>query len=209
MQWTRGAALDRWARLGLAARVLKALSNASVFLLLLLPLVVLSNCGGTVAEFTGYQVLQETAVPTGYTQPLITLTYGPDWWVVAVMVFAAAGLGSAWRGGIPRSVIGGAAAIGGLISLQAAIDFFAPRNDIQYWSPVWGVGGEAIVVAFAFVIVIELGSIGARGWSEARRAKDKGMWTAVGCLATGLAILLGLGVLALAVLTIATGGCRC
>src|SRR2546422_1019560 len=114
MQWTRGAALDRWARLGLAARVLKALSNASVFLLLLLPLVVLSNCGGTVAEFTGYQVLQET-----------------------------------------------------------------------------------------------VGSIGARGWSEARRAKDKGMWTAVGCLATGLAILLGLGVLALAVLTIATGGCRC
>src|SRR5256714_2916197 len=147
MQWTRGAALDRWARLGLAARVLKALSNASVFLLLLLPLVVLSNCGGTVAEFTGYQVLQETAVPTGYTQPLITLTYGPDWWVVAVMVFAAAGLGSAWRGGIPRSVIGGAAAIGGLISLPAALDLFPPPDDIQYLSPVGGVRRGTIGLA--------------------------------------------------------------
>src|SRR2546423_2916272 len=150
MQWTRGAALDRWARLGLAARVLKALSNASVFLLLLLPLVVLSNCGGTVAEFTGYQVLQETAVPTGYTQPLITLTYGPDWWVVAVMVFAAAGLGSAWRGGIPRSVIGGAAAIGGPVSPPAAVDFLAPRNDTPYWSPVRGVGRAANLLALAF-----------------------------------------------------------
>src|SRR5438270_12815730 len=100
MQWTRGTAMDNWARLGLAARVLKALGNASVFLLLLLPLVVLSNCGGTVAEFTGYQVLQETAVPTGYTQPVITIGYGTDWWVLGIMIFAAAGLGSVWRGRI-------------------------------------------------------------------------------------------------------------
>ena len=209
MQWTRGTAMDNWARLGLAARVLKALSNASVFLFLLLPLVMLSNCGGTVAQFTGYRVLQETAVPTGYTEPLITITYGPDWWVLGIMIFAAVGLGSAWRGGIPRSLIGLAAAIGGVISLQAAIGFYNPPSDIQYWSPVWAGGAEAIVVAFASVIVIELASIGARGWSEARRAKDKVSWTLLGVVATGLAILLGLGVLAFGVLFLAAVGCPC
>ncbi|TMC04130.1 MAG: hypothetical protein E6J30_10090 [Chloroflexi bacterium] len=163
----------------------------------------------TVAKFTGYEVLQETAVPSPYTEPLVTITYGPDWWVLGVMIFAAAGLGSAWRGGIPRSLIGGAAAIGGLIALQAAIGFFNPPSDIQTWSPVWANGGDAIGLAFASVIVVELASIAARGWSEARRVKDKGDWTAVGCLATSLAILLGLGVVAFAVLVIATGGCHC
>ncbi len=209
MQWTRGSARDNWARFGLAARVFKALANASVFLFLLLPLVAISSCGTTVAKFTGYGVLQETAVPTPYTEPLITITYGPDWWVLGVMIFAAAGLGSAWRGGIPRSLIGGAAAIGGLIALQAAIGFFNPPSDIQTWSPVPANGGAAVGLAFASVIVVELASIAARSWSEARRVKDKGDWTAVGCLATSLAILLGLGVVAFAVLVIATGGCHC
>jgi hypothetical protein len=206
MQWTRGAALDNWAKLGLAARALKALSNGSVFLLLLLPLVVLSNCAGTVATFTGYGVLQETLVPTGNTDPVIYLTYGPDWWVVGMMVFAAAGLGSAWRGGILRSLIGGAAAIGGLVALDGAISFFNPPNEVQSWSPNAASGGSAIGLAFASVIVFELASLAARGWSEARRATDhKGDWTALGCFATGFAILLGLGVLAVAILTLATG----
>ena len=209
MQWTRGAALDNWTRFGLVARALKALANASIFPFLLLPLVVLSNCGGTLAKFTGYEVLQETAVPTPYTEPLITLTYGPDWWVLGVMVFAAAGLGSAWRGGILRSLIGGGAAIGGLIALDGAISFFNPPTDVQSWSPNPGNGGDAIGLAFASVVVIELASIAARGWSEAKRAKDKGDWTALGCLATSAAVLLGLGVLAFAVLIIATGGCQC
>jgi len=209
MQWTRGSALDNWARFGLAARIFKALANASVFLFLLLPLVAISSCGTTVAKFTGYEALQETAVPSPYTEPLVTITYGPDWWVLGVMIFAAAGLGSAWRGGIPRSLIGGAAAIGGLIALQAAIGFFNPPSDIQTWSPVPANGGAAVGLAFASVIVVELASIAARGWSEARRVKDKGDWTAVGCLATSLAILLGLGVVAFAVLVIATGGCHC
>jgi len=209
MQWTRGSALDNWARFGLAARVFKALANASVFLFLLLPLVAISSCGTTVAKFTGYEVLQETAVPSPYTEPLVTITYGPDWWVLGVMIFAAAGLGSAWRGGIPRSLIGGAAAIGGLIALQAAIGFFNPPSDIQTWSPVPANGGAAVGLAFASVIVVELASIAARGWLEARQVKDKGDWTAVGCLATSLAILLGLGVVAFAVLVIATGGCHC
>ena len=99
MQWIRGSGRDNWARFGLAARVFKALANASVFLFLLLPLVAISSCGTTVAKFTGYEVLQETAVPSPYTEPLVTITYGPDWWVLGVMIFAAAGLGSAWRGG--------------------------------------------------------------------------------------------------------------
>jgi hypothetical protein len=206
MQWTRGTALDKWAKLGLAARAFKALSNASVFLFLLLPLVVLSNCGGTLATFTGYGVLQETAVPTSNTDPIITIPFGPDWWVVGVMVFAAAGLGTAWRGGIPRSLIGGAAAIGGLIALDAAISFFNPPTDTQSWSPNASNGGFAIGLAFASVIVFELASLAARGWSEAKRATDhKGDWTALGCFATGFAILLGLGVLAVALLTLATG----
>ncbi len=209
MQWTRGTALDNWTRFGLVARALKALANASIFPFLLLPLVVLSNCGGTLAKFTGYEVLQESAVPTPYTEPLITLTYGPDWWVLGVMVFAAAGLGSAWRGGILRSLIGGAAAIGGLIGLDGAISFFNPPTDVPSWSPNPGNGGDAIGLAFASVVVIELASIAARGWSEAKRAKDKGDWTALGCLATSAAVLLGLGVLAFAVLIIATGGCQC
>jgi hypothetical protein len=205
MQWTRGKALDSWGRFGLAARALKALTNASVFLFLLLPLVVLSNCGGTVAEFTGYGLLQENAVPTGYSDPIITLTYGPDWWVLGIMICAAAGLGTAWRGGIPRSLIGGAAALGGIISLQAAVSFFNPPADIQYWSPNAGGGGLAIGLAFASVIVLELASIAARAWSEARLVKEKGDWTALGCFATGFAILIGLGVLAVALLTFATG----
>jgi hypothetical protein len=208
MQWTRGAALDNWARFGLAARALKALSNASVFLFLLLPLVALTNCGGTVATFTGYEALQETLVPTGNTDPVIYLTYGPDWWVLGVMVFAAAGLGSAWRGGIPRSLIGGAAAIGGLIALDGAISFFNPPGDLQSWSPNPGNGGAAVGAAFASVIVFELASIAARGWSEAKRAKDKVDWAVLGCLATCLAIVLGLGVIVY-VLAIATGGCHC
>ena len=201
-------ALDNWARFGLVARALKAFCNASVFLFLALPLVVLSSCAGTVAKFTGYQVLQETAVPVPYTDVFITRAYGPDWWVVGVMVFAAAGLGSAWRGGIPRSLIGVAAAIGGLIALDGAITFFNPPRDIQYWSPEWAEGSGDIGLAFVSVIVVELGSIAARSWSEARRAKDRGNWTALGCLATSLLILTGLGVLALAVLIIATGGGR-
>ena len=210
MQWTRGTALDNWARLGLVARALKAVSNASVFLFLLLPLVVLSNCAGTLATFTGYEVLQETAVPTGNTDPVIYLAYGPDWWVLAVMVFAAAGLGSAWRGGIPRSLIGGAAAIGGLIALDGAISFFNPPNGVQDWSPNAANGGSAIGLAFGSVIVFELASLAARGWSEARRATaNKGDWTALGCFATGMLVLIGLGVLALALLIFATGGCHC
>jgi len=209
MQWTRGSALDNWARFGLAARIFKALANASVFLFLLLPLVAISSCGTTVAKFTGYEVLQETAVPSPYTEPLVTITYGPDWWVLGVMIFAAAGLGSAWRGGIPRSLIGGAAAIGGLIALQAAIGFFNPPSDIQTWSPVPDDGGSDIGLAFLSIIVVELASIAARSWSEARRAKDKGDWTALGCLATSLLILIGLGILAVAVLIVATGGCHC
>jgi hypothetical protein len=201
--------MDNWARFGLVVRALKALSNASVFFSLLLPLVVLSNCGGTLATFTGYEALQETLVPTGNMDPVIYLTYGPDWWVLGVMVFAAAGLGSAWRGGIPRSLIGGAAAIGGLIALDGAISFFNPPTDLQSWSPNPGNGASGVGVAFGSVIVFELASIAARSWSEARRAKDKGDWTALGCLATSLLILLGLVVLAFAVLVIATGGCRC
>jgi hypothetical protein len=209
MQWTRGAAMDNWARFGLVARAVKVLGNASVFYFLLLPLVALSSCAGTVATFTGYQVLQETAVPVPYTELLITRAYGPDWWVLGVMVFAAAGLGSAWRGGIPRSLIGGAAAVGGLISLQAAITFFNPPSDIPYWSPEGANGSGAISLAFVSIIAVELASIAARSWSEARRAKDKGGWATLGCFATGLLILLGLGVLAVAVLVIATGGCHC
>src|SRR2546429_5916271 len=170
MQWTRGSALDNWARFGLAARVFKALANASVFLFLLLPLVGISSCGTTVAKFTGYEVLQETAVPSPYTEPLVTITYGPDWWVLGVMIFAAAGLGSAWRGGIPRSLIGGGAAIGGLIALQAAIGFFNPPSDIQTWSPVPADGGGDIGLGFLFIVVVELASTAARSWSEARRA---------------------------------------
>src|SRR5439155_19553542 len=184
MQWTRGSALDNWARFGLAARIFKALANASVFLFLLLPLVAISSCGTTVAKFTGYEALQETAVPSPYTEPLVTITYGPDWWVLGVMIFAAAGLGSAWR--IPRSLIGGGAAIGGLIALQAAIGFFNPPSDIQTWSPVPADGGAAVGLAFASVIVVELASIAARGWSEARRGKGKGDWTVGGRLATSL-----------------------
>ena len=210
MQWTRGAKLDNWAKVGLAARLLKAVSNASIFFFLTLPLVVLSNCGGTVAKFTGYEVLQGTAVPTSYTDPVTTITYGPDWWVVGLMVFAAAGLGSAWRGGIPRSLIGGAAAIGGLIALQAAIGFFNPPKDIDYWSPNAGDGASGIGLAFGSVIVFELVSLAARGWSEARRATDnKGDWTALGCFATSILVLIGLGVLALLLLAFATGGCHC
>jgi len=203
-------ALDNWAKVGLVARGLKALGNASVFLFLVLPLVVLSSCGGTVATFTGYQALQGTSIPSPDTQPVIYLTYGSDWWVLGVMVFAAAGLGTAWRGGIPRSLIGGAAAIGGLIALNGAIGFFNPPSDIQYWSPNPANGGDAIGVAFASVIVCELASIAARGWSEAKRAKEhRGDWTAVGCFATAVAILFGLGVLAISVTLIATGGCKC
>jgi len=208
MQWTRGTAPDNWARVGLVARVLKALGNGSVFLFLLLPMVVLSNCGGTLATFTGYEALQETLVPTGNVDPVIYLTYGPDWWVLGVMVFAAAGLGSAWRGGIPRSLIGGAAAIGGLIALDGAISFFNPPTNLQSWSPNPGNGSAAVGAAFASVIVFELASIAARGWSEARRATGRGDWAALGCLATCLAFLLGLGVIVY-VLTIATGGCHC
>jgi hypothetical protein len=208
MQWTRGTALDNWAKFGLVARALKALSNLSVFLFLALPLVVLSTCGGTLAKFTGYEALQGTAVPTDNVQPTIYLTYGPDWWVLAVMVFAAASLGTAWRGGIPRSLIGGAAAIGGLVALDGAISFFNPPRDLQSWSPNPGNGGVAVGAAFASVIVLELASIAARSWLEAKRAKDKGNWAALGCLATCLAILLGLGLIVY-VLTIATGGCRC
>src|SRR5712691_4732578 len=208
MQWTRGTAMDNWARFGLVARAVKVLGNASVFFFLLLPLVALSSCAGTVAKFTGYQVLQETAVPVPYSEPVITLAYGPDWWVLGVMVFAAAGLGSAWRGGIPRSLIGVAAAIGGLIALNGAISFFNPPSDLQYWSPEGAEGSGDIGLAFVSVIVVELASIAARSWSEARRATNKGDWTALGCLATSLLILIGLGVLALAVLIIATGGGR-
>src|SRR5260221_5800125 len=193
MQWTRGAAMDNWSRFGLASRAVKALGNSSIFLFLLLPLVVLSSCAGTVAKLTGYQVLQAPAVPVPYTDVFITRAYGPDWWVLGVMVFAAAGLGSAWRGGIPRSLIGGAAAIGGLISLFEAITFFNPPSDIPYWSPEWAEGGDAIGLAFVSVIVVELGSIAARSWSEARRAKDKADLTALGCLATSALILIGLG----------------
>ena len=208
MQWTRGTAMDNWARFGLVARAVKVLGNGSVFFFLLLPLVVLSSCAGTVAKFTGYQVLQETAVPVPYTDVFITRAYGPDWWVLGVMVFAAAGLGSAWRGGIPRSLIGVGAAIGGLIALNGAITFFNPPSDMADWSPELADGGGDIGLAFVSVIVVELASIAARSWSEARRAKDKGDWTALGCLATSLSILIGLGVLALAVLIIATGGGR-
>jgi hypothetical protein len=208
MEWKRGAAMDKWARFGLVARAVKVLGNGSVFLFLALPLVVLSSCAGTVAKFTGYQVLQETAVPVPYTDVFITRAYGPDWWVLAVMVFAAAGLGSAWSGGIPRSLIGGAAAIGGLIALNGAIAFFNPPSDIPYWSPELAEGGSDIGLAFVSIIVVELASIAARSWSEARRAKDKGDWTALGCLATSLLILIGLGILAVAVLIIATGGGR-
>jgi hypothetical protein len=206
MQWTPGTAMDNWAKLGLAARGLKALGNGSVFLFLLLPLVALNNCGGTVATFTGYQALQETLVPTTYMEPVVYIPYGPDWWVVGVMVFAAAGIGSAWRGGIPRSLIGGALAIGGLIVLNAAIGFFNPPNGIEYWSPQPGKGGLATGFAFASVIVFELASIAARGWSEAKRSgASRGDWTAMGCLATIVAVILGLIVLVLAVLTLATG----
>jgi len=208
MQWTRGTALDNWARIGLVARALKALSNLSVFLFLALPLVAVSNCSGTMAKFTGYEALQGTAVATDNVQPTIYLTYGPDWWVLGVMIFAAAGLGSAWRGGVPRSLIGGAAAIGGLIALDRAISFFNPPTDFQSWSPSPDNGGAAVGSAFASVIVFELASIAARGWSEAKGAKDKGNWAALGCLATCLAILLGLGVMVY-VLTIATRGCGC
>src|SRR5260370_15980251 len=117
MQWTRGTAMDNWVRFGLVARAVKVLGNASVFYFLLLPLVALSSCAGTVAKFTGYQVLQETAVPVPYTDVFITRAYGPDWWAVGVMVFAAARLGSAWRGSIPPSLICVAPAIGRLLSL--------------------------------------------------------------------------------------------
>ncbi len=125
------------------------------------------------------------------------------------MIFAAAGLGSAWRGGIPRSLIGGAAAVSGLIALQAAIGFFDPPTDVQAgWSPEPANGGVAIGAAFASVIVFELASIAARSWSEARGTRDRGEWTAIGCVATSFAILLGLALIVY-VLTIATGGCRC
>src|SRR5258707_6628347 len=173
MQWTRGTAMDNWVRFGLVARAVKVLGNASVFFFLLLPLVALSSCAGTVAKFTGYQVLQETAVPVPYTDVFSTRAYGPDWWVLGVMVFAAAGLGSAWRGGIPRSLIGVAAAIGGLIALDGAITFFNPPRDIQYWSPEWAEGSGDIGLAFVSVIVVELASIAARSWSEARRREGK------------------------------------
>ena len=206
MQWTRGAALDNWAKVGLVARALKALSNASVFLFLLLPLVALSNCGGTVAKFTGYEALQGTEVPTGYQEPAIYLTYGPDWWVLGVMLFAAAGLGSAWRGGIPRSLIGGAAAIGGLIALQAAIGFFNPPKDIQYWTPESADGGSAIGLAFVGVVVLELASLAARSWYEVRRggpqSPDVGDWTALGYVTTAFLILIGLAILGLVALVL-------
>src|SRR5260221_14729757 len=159
MQWTRGAAMDNWSRFGLASRAVKALGNSSIFLFLLLPLVVLSSCAGTVAKFTGYQVLQDTAVPVPYTDVFITRAYGPDWWVLGVMVFAAAGLGSAWRGGIPRPLIGVAAAIGGLIALGGAVTLFNPPRDNQDWSPQWAEGSGGIGVAFLSLIAFGPASV--------------------------------------------------
>ena len=130
MRWPPAGAIDNSARFGLAARVLKALANASIFLFLALPFVVLSNCGGDVASFTGYQALGGVSVPiTNEMQPPVYINYGPDWWIAGLIILAAVGLASAWRGGVAWSLAGLGAAITSFIVLQAAVGFFnSPAN---------------------------------------------------------------------------------
>ena len=197
----------RWSLLGPAARVVKALANASVFYWLALPLVVLSTCGGSIGQVTGYQALEHGLTISGlpFGLPGDVASFGPDWWVIAVMVFATAGIASALRGGVIGSAAGLGCAIAGWISINGAVSFYNPAPSLHVgWSPMNGDGGDAIELVFFGVGLIELGYMSGRSWYEVRHSKDspnRGDWYALGCFTTAFLILIALPVLLLLLFT--------
>lgn len=204
MEWRRGREDNGWTRFGLVLRGFKALTSASIFYFLALPLVTLATCSGPNLQYTGYDALRGVSIPAAQVNlpPGAHSNPGPDWWIAGIIVLALVGIGSAWRGGLLGSVIGLVGGIAGLIVLQPAIGFFEPPPSSQYWTPEAASGGNGIGIAFFGVIVTELGALATRSFYETRADRHppsahKGEWYALGCLTSGFLVLIGIGILAL------------
>jgi hypothetical protein len=193
-------------------RVTKGVSLGSIFLLLAMPLVAFSTCSGTMAETSGYQALVGAPFPaTAFgIQPHQYPDYGPDWWVVGIMLLALVGIGTAWWGGLKGASVGLGVAIAGLVVLQPAIGFFGTPPNTAYWSADPGSGGFLIGLVFVVSAFLDLGWISWRSWWEIRRPQkdpqpDRGDWWALGLGATAFLIPIGAALVVVAIFAIAQG----
>lgn len=202
----------RWKWLGLSVRAVKGLVNGLNFLWLALPLVSLQVCGTTIAQRTGYEALQGgLVVPEDMSTPVGPVaTYGQDWWVIGIAVFAIVGIGAAIRGGLLGAAIGLGSAILGLIALWASLSFYSPPASSQLgWSPNAADGGTAIGLSFFSTGMLDLGYMTVHSWYEVRRDKqspNRGDWIALRIGSTFFFGVLALGAILVGWIDLSTKG---
>ena len=202
MRWTKGLVAD------LVARTTKAIGHGSIFLLLGLPLVSLSVCGGSVVEYSGYAALQGVTFPASSFQlPAGQYPdFGRDWWVAAIMVLAFGGIATALLGGVRGALAGIGVAIAAFVVLAQAIAFFADPTG-QSWTPEYASGGVKMAFLYVGSVALDLGWLSVRSIAELRRTKtapkpNRGEWVALAIISTSFLVLIGIALLGILVLAL-------
>jgi hypothetical protein len=198
----------------MAARLVKALGHGSIFAWLGMSLVSLSNCGGSVVEYTGYEALRGVPFPAGAFQIAVGEypDFGHDWWVAGVMALAVFGIGSAVLGGVRGAFVGIGVSIAGLVVLSQAVGFFADPTG-QSWTPQYAAGSSTIADIYVGSVVLDLAWMAVRSIAEVRRTKrtpssDRAEWLALAIFSVSflsLISLAGLGLVGLILMLRASG----
>ena len=201
----------RYSTPDVVVRTIKGTGHLSVLVLLALPFVVFSTCGGPTEDYTGYQALR--GIPFSPAEwnidPSRFSGFGHDWWVAAIMAVAVLGVASAVWGGVKGAFAGLALAIAGMTFVAQAISFFSPPSIGYQWSPEPAAGGNDILCVYLALVLLDLAWLSGKSWSVLRRSRGKefakrGDWVALGVLSTGFLTIVGLVVLAGAAIVVAS-----